>query len=413
MHTLTTTTTSDRFEALRAAQQFAYDRAPAIRAVYAQAQMTPQDLHGPTDLARLAVTSKDALLEQQRQSPPFGGFLAADDASIRRIFVSPGPVYEPQLFDDDTGHGFAHVFRQAGIGPGDRVLNTWSYHLVPAGLLLDAGIAATGATLVPCGPGGAEQQAQLIMELGITCICASTGFFVTLVETLERLGHDLPSQWKVRSAMLGGELGDWMGKRRALEQKYAIRTFSAYATGDFGLIAYEEPGQTGYTVQPERLVQICDPHTGAPLPLGEPGQIVVTTLNHGWPLVRFGTGDVAQALSHSSDGLVERIGMLQGRVGQGVKVREIFIYPRNVEELVIRTPSIQRAQLVVGKQQHRETATLRAVLAPGASQEATQNDVMEKFKLLTRLKLDAVEWLDQKELALDAPFLVDNKHAAP
>lgn len=407
MHTVPTT---DRFAALRAAQQFAYDRAPAIRAVYAQAQMTPQDLQGPTDLARLAVTSKDALLEQQRQSPPFGGFLAADDASIRRIFVSPGPVYEPQLFDDGTGHGFAHVFRQAGIGPGDRVLNTWSYHLVPAGLLLDAGIAATGATLVPCGPGGAEQQAQLIMELGITCICASTAFFITLVETLERLDYDLPAQWKVRSAMLGGELGDWMGKRRALEQKYAIRTFSAYATGDLGLIAYEEPGQVGYTVQPDRLVQICDPHTGIPLPLGEPGQIVVTTLDHGWPLLRFGTGDVAQALSLSPDGLVERIGMLQGRVGQGIKVREIFIYPRNVEELVIRTPSVQRAQLIIGKQAHRETATLRAVLAPGASQDTTQSDVVEMFRQLTRLKLEAIEWLDQEELAMDAPLLVDNKH---
>lgn len=407
MHTLPTTA---RFEALRASQQFAFDRASAIRAVYERAAMTPQDLQGPADLARLAVTSKDALLEKQRQSPPFGGFLAADDTSIRRIFVSPGPLYEPQLFDDDDGHGFSHVFRYAGIGPGDRVLNTWSYHLVPAGLLLDAGITATGATLIPCGPGGAEQQAQLIMELGITCICASTSFFVTLVETLERMGYNLPSQWKVRSAMLGGELGDWMGKRRALEQKYAISTFSAYATGDLGLIAYEEPGKVGYTVQPDRLVQICDPHTGAPLPLGEPGQIVVTTLDYGWPLVRFGTGDVAQALSHSPDGLVERISPLQGRVGQGVKVREIFIYPRNVEELMVRIPSIERAQVIIGKNQHRETATLRAVLAPGASKDVIQSELMEVFRQLTRLKLDSVEWLIQDNMPIEAPLLVDKKH---
>lgn len=400
-----TTPATDRFEALRTSQQNAYDRAPAIRAIYALAKMAPQDLQGSADLARLGVTSKDALLEQQRQSPPFGGFLAADDAAIRRVFVSPGPVYEPQMLGDNTGHGFSHVFRQAGIGPGDRVLNTWSYHLVPAGLLLDEGITSTGATVIPCGPGGVEQQAQLILELGITCICASTAFFITLVQTLERLGHDLPSQWKVRSAMLGGELGDWMGKRSALEQKYAIRTFSAYATGDLGLIAYEEPGQIGYTVQPDRLVQICDPQTGAPLPLGEPGQIVVTTLDHAWPLVRFGTGDVAQALSHSPDGLVERISMLQGRVGQGIKVREIFIYPRNVEELIIRVPSVQRAQLIVGKHQHREIAILRAVLTPGAFKDTTQNDLKETFRQLTRLKLDSVEWLDQEDMPIDAPLL--------
>lgn len=402
--------TIDRFEALRATQQFAYTRAPAIRSIYELAQMTPQDIKGSVDLARLAVTSKDSLLEKQRESPPFGGFLAADDASIRRIFVSPGPIYEPQLFDDGSGHGFSHAFRQAGIGPGDRVLNTWSYHLVPAGLLLDEGIAATGATLIPSGPGSTEQQAQLIVELGITCICASTAFFVTLVETLDRMGYNLPSQWKVRSALLGGELGDWMGKRRALEQQYAIQTFSAYGTGDFGLIAYEEPGHMGYTIQPDRLVQICDPQTGVPLPLGEPGQIVVTTLDRGWPLIRFGTGDVAQALSYSADGLVERIGPLQGRVGQGVKVREIFIYPRHVEELVIRLPSLERAQVVVSKSQDREIATLRAVLASGVSQDMMQRNLIELFRQLTRLGLDAVEWLGSEELVNDAPLLVDNKY---
>jgi phenylacetate-CoA ligase len=407
MHSLTLT---DRFEALRAAQKIAYDKAPAIRAVYEFAQMTPQDIKSPHDLARLAVTSKDMLLEKQRESPPFGGFLAVDEAAIRRVFVSPGPIYEPQLFADATGHGFSHAFRQAGIGPRDRVLNTWSYHLVPAGLLLDEGIAATGATLIPCGPGGAEQQAKFIIELGITCICASTAFFQTLIETLERMAYDLPSQWKVRSAMLGGELGDWMGKRRELERKYAIQTFSAYGTGDFGLIAYEEQGKPGYTVQPDRLVQICDPQTGAPLGLGEPGQIVVTTLDHGWPLIRFGTGDVAQALSHSQDGLVERIGLLQGRVGQGLKIREIFIYPRNVEELVIQTPSIQRAQVIASKQRNNETATLRAVIAQGASKEAAEIDLKEKFKQLTRLKLDSIEWLSEEEFAADAPLLVDNKY---
>src|SRR5690606_14576587 len=152
--------------------------------------------HGD-DLARLPVTSKDMLLAMQRENPPFGGFLAADEAAIKRIFVSPGPIHEPQLHGDQTGHGFSHVFQRAGVGPGDRVLNTWSYHLVPAGLLLDEGIASTGATVIPAGPGNSEQLAQLILELDISCICASTSFFITLIETLERMGHDLPAAWKV------------------------------------------------------------------------------------------------------------------------------------------------------------------------------------------------------------------------
>lgn len=400
----------DRLDALRAAQQHACEHAPAIRDIYERARMTPQDIRSAADLARLPVTSKDSLLERQRKAPPFGGFLAADEAAIRRIFVSPGPIYEPQLNDDQDGHGFAHSFRLAGIGPQDRVLNTWSYHLVPAGVLLDQGIAATGATVIPCGPGGAEQQAQLILELGITCICASTAFFVTLVQTLENMGHTLPGAWKLKSALLGGEMGDWMGKRRTLESRYGIKTFSAYATGDFGLIGYEEAGLEGYTVQPKRLVQICDPQTGVPLPLGETGEIVVTTLDHGWPLVRFGTGDMASGSAVSADGFVSHISLLKGRVGQAVKAREIFIYPRNVEEVLTQVPHMQRAQVVVTKQQHRETVTLRGVLNPGVEAATAEKALHEIFKQRTRLKLDAVEWISDDDLAIDAPLLVDRKY---
>lgn len=400
----------DRLADLRAAQQNAYDRAPAIRDIYERTGMTPQEIRSAADLARLPVTSKDALLDHQRKAPPFGGFLAADEAAIRRIFVSPGPIYEPQLNDDRDGHGFSHSFRRAGIGPQDRVLNTWSYHLVPAGVLLDQGIAATGATVIPCGPGGAEQQAQLILELGVTCVCASTAFFITLINTLEQLGHPLPAAWKLKSVLLGGEMGDWMGKRRALENRYSIKTFSAYATGDFGLIGYEEAGLEGYTVQPQRLVQICDPRTGIPLPLGDTGEIVVTTLNHGWPLVRFGTGDLAEGIATSTDGFVSRISLLKGRVGQAVKAREIFIYPRNIEEMLVRIPQIQRAQVVVSKREHREILTFRGVLQPGLTATSIEKDLRELFKKYIRLKLDAVEWICGDDLAADAALLVDLKH---
>lgn len=400
---------SARFEALRRVQQTAYERAPAIRAVYERAGMTPQALHHADDLARLPVTSKDELLALQRKAPPYGGFLAAEESAIKRIFVSPGPIYEPQLHDDRSGHGFAQVFQLAGIGPGDKVLNTWSHHLVPAGLLLDEGITATGATVVPSGPGSSEQQARLVLELGVSCICASTAFFVTLVETLERLGHELPAAWKVRSAMLGGEMGDWLGKRRRLEQRYGISTFSAYATGDLGVVGYEVPESEGYVIHPERLLQICDPHTGVPLPLGQPGEIVVTTLTEGWPLVRFGTGDVAVGLDESKDGCVVRIGPLLGRVGQGVKVREVFIYPRNVEELMIRVPAIERAQLLIRREGNRETMVLRTQLKPGVTHESVSQELEQAFRQATRLKLDAVEWLESGSLAADAPLLNDQK----
>ena len=142
-----------RFARLQQVQQTAYQLAPAIREMFDRAGFTPADLKTVGDLSRLPVLKKESLVDLQQQRPPFGGFLAAKDEDIARIFVSPGPINEPQLRHDSDGHGFGTAFAAAGLGPGDRVLNTWSYHLVPAGLLLDEGLRAAGATVIPAGTG--------------------------------------------------------------------------------------------------------------------------------------------------------------------------------------------------------------------------------------------------------------------
>ncbi|MBI3513375.1 MAG: phenylacetate--CoA ligase family protein, partial [Proteobacteria bacterium] len=288
------------------------------------------------------------------------------------------------------------------------VLNTWSYHLVPAGLLFDDGIIAAGATVVPAGVGNTDLQAQLVLELGVTSICASTAFFIALAEKIEAT-HQLPRDWKVRTAFLGGEFGDWMGKRRRLEARYNIRTFSAYATADFGVIGYETGDGEGYEIHPDRIVQICDPVSGAPLGVGERGEIVVTGLTPGWPLIRFGTGDAAFASELAADGTVRRIGLLQGRVGQAVKAREIFIYPRQVEELVIHTAGIERAQCVIARPGAREEITLRLIAAAGAARAAVEAAARAKFQDLSRLRPDHVEFIVAEDLPADAPLVVDRK----
>lgn len=403
------TASNDRFAQLRKLQGEAFELAPAIRALYEQANLQPEDLRSAEELSRLPVTSKDALLALQQKNPPFGGFLAARDEDIRRIFVSPGPLHEPQLKSDTDGHGFGRVFLEAKIGPGDRVLNTWAYHLVPAGLLLDEGLTAAGATVIPSGTGGAELQAKLVIDLGITCICASTGFFITLIETLERMGYNLPQDWKLRTAMLGGEMGDWMGKRRRLEQRYGIRTFSAYATGDFGVIGFEQGDEEGYVIHEKRLVQICDPATGIPVSKGIPGEVVVTTLSPGWPLIRFGTGDVAFATELSADGMVQRIGPLQGRVGQAVKAREIFIYPRQLEELMLRVDGVCRAQAVVTVLQNREEITLRLAVEAGADRAGIEQSAAQAFQQLSRLRPDHIELLGPDALNAETALVLDCK----
>ena len=162
-----------------------------------------------------------------------------------------------------------------------------------------------------------ELQAQIIREIGVTSICASTAFFLTLADTvIETYGRDA---WTVKSAFLGGEMGDWMGKRRRIEADYGVKTWAAYATADLGLVGYEDGGD-GYLVHPDRIVQICDPESGAPLADGETGEIVVTSCQADWPMIRFGTGDSAYALESGADGRVTRLSAIQGRVGAAVKV---------------------------------------------------------------------------------------------
>jgi phenylacetate-CoA ligase len=221
------------------------------------------------------------------------------------------------------------------------------------------------------------------------------------------MGRSLPDQWAVKSALLGGEFGDWMGKRRKLEARYGIKTFSVYATADFGIIGFESGGEEGYEIHRDRIVQICDPVNGAPLPAGEPGEIVVTTLNAGWPLIRFGTGDVAIARALNADGTVSRISMLQGRVGQAVKVREIFVYPRQLEDLVIAVPGLARAQAVIARPAHREEITLNLVIDGDADAPTVRAQAAERFKELSRLRADDIAVVSA--LSDDAPLVVDRK----
>lgn len=404
------TSATDRDERLRAVVQRAYEHAPAIRELLDGAGIRPDEIGGADDLARLPVTSKERLLELQRENPPFGGFLGVEPSELRHIFVSPGPLYDPQSAAD-AGLGFQVAFAAAGIGPGDVVLNTWSYHLVPAGLIMDEALTALGATVIPGGVGNTEQQAQLIVELGVTAVTASTGFFVALAEKLEELGYELPRQWQVRVAFLGGEFGDWMGKRRRLEERYGIRTSSAYATGDLGVVGYECQAQEGYHVRSDVIVQVCDPDTGVPLADGEPGEVVATALNDVYPLVRFGTGDASSILPDpcSCGDPSPRVAPLLGRTGQSVKVREIFVYPRHVDQLAVRVPAALRAQAIVTRPESREEIHLRLEVDDGADPAAVEAAVRETFTTLTRLRLDSLDLLAPNTIAEDEPLIVDRK----
>jgi len=377
--------------------------ASGLKARFDKAGFDPSKVSSLADIARLPVMKKEELLTLQRANPPFGGFLAVDPKDVSRIYVSPGPIFEPSL-PGVGGHGLDLLFRSAGITNADIILNTWAYHLVPAGLLFDEAAQVVGATVVPGGTGNRELQAQIIRETGVTSICASTAFFLALADTvIETYGRDV---WTVKSAFLGGEMGDWMAKRRRIESDYGVKTWAAYATADLGLVGYEDGGD-GYLVHPDRIVQICDPESGAPLADGETGEIVVTACQADWPMIRFGTGDSAYALESGADGRVTRLSAIQGRVGAAVKVREIFVYPRAIEEVVIATPGVSTAQAVVTRENDRDTLRLQVVLENSADKRAVEVAAKEAFQINARIRADEVEFIDK--LPEGAELIVDRK----
>ena len=392
----------DIYRDIAQAYAAAAEKAPGLKSGFAAAGFDPAAVTSLADLSRLPVMKKEELLKIQRDAPPFGGFLASDLKDVGRIYVSPGPIFEPSL--SGKGHGLDLLFKAAGIGAGDIILNTWMYHLVPAGLLFDEGAQAVGATVIPGGVGNTELQAQIIVETGVTSICASTAFFLTLADkVIETYGRDA---WTVKTAFLGGEMGDWMTKRRRIEADYGVSTWAAYATADLGLVAYEDGGE-GYVVHPDRVVQICDPVGGAQVPHGEPGEVVVTAREATWPMIRFGTGDSAFALESNADGSVRRISALQGRVGAAVKVREIFVYPRVIEEVIIATPGAKAAQAVVTRENDRDMIRVSLVLEDGADASAAETAAADAFKLHARIRADAVTVAP--ELPENAELIVNQK----
>ncbi len=377
--------------------------APGLKARFDKAGFDPSKVSSLADLSRLPVMKKEELLTLQRANPPFGGFLAADPKDVSRIYVSPGPIFEPSL-PGVGGHGLDLLFRSAGITNADIILNTWAYHLVPAGLLFDEAAQVVGATVIPGGTGNRELQAQIIREIGVTSICASTAFFLALADTvIETYGREA---WTVKSAFLGGEMGDWMAKRRRIESDYGVKTWAAYATADLGLVGYEDGGE-GYLVHPDRIVQICDPESGTPLADGETGEIVVTARQADWPMIRFGTGDSAYALESEADGRVTRLSAIQGRVGAAVKVREIFIYPRAIEEVVIAVSGAIAAQAVVTRENDRDTVRLHLVLDHGTDKGTTKKAAADAFQRTARIRADSIEFVDS--LPENADLLVNLK----
>jgi phenylacetate-CoA ligase len=342
-------------------------------------------------LATLPVTRKSELVERQRQTPPFGGLVAARRDDWQKVFASPGPIYEPQTERRDYWR-LARALYAAGFRAGQLVHNTYSYHLTPAGSMLESGAFAVGCAVIPAGVGQTELQAEVIAHYRPDGYVGTPSFLKILLDKAEELGLDAGS---ITRASVSGE-----ALPPSLRQELADRGVTAlqtYATADLGLIAYESEALEGMIVDEDVILEIVRPGSGDPVSEGEVGEVVVTVLNPDYPLIRFATGDLSAVLPGPSPcGRTNvRIKGWMGRADQTTKVRGMFVRPEQVNAVAARHPEIGRYRLVVERHGQQDAMTLKCVVAaPGdALRDAVETSVRDLCKLRAEVVFVAAEEL--------------------
>lgn len=325
-------------------------------------------------LAQLPLTRKSELVELQRAAPPFGGLNAASPAHLARIFMSPGPIYDPEGRRADFWHAARTLFA-AGFRPGDVVLNCFSYHLTPAGSMFETGLHHLECAVIPGGVGQTELQARVIADLRPSGYVGTPSFLKLILEKCDELSLDAGS---VRRALVSGEA--FLPPVREFMKGRGIDCYQAYGTADVGMVAYETTARDGLVLNEDMIVEIVRPGTGEPVAAGEVGEVVVTPFNADYPLIRFATGDLSAILpGRSACGRTNaRIKGWMGRADQTTKVRGMFVHPHQVAE-VLRRHGLKRGRLVVENEQGEDRMTLRVEEAAGdvATIEATLREVMK------------------------------------
>ena len=333
-------------------------------------------------LAQLPVTRKSELLDRQKAlraagGDAFGGFSAlVRGPRMSRIFASPGPIYEPEGHTADYWRTGRALYA-AGFRSGELVHNSFSYHMTPGAFILEAGAHAVGCTVFPAGTGQTEQQLEAVLDLKPNGYTGTPSFLRILLEKAKEAGANIACLTK---ASVGGEacppsLTAWF-------KEQGVDVYQTYATADLGLVAYETSARQGLVLEESVIVEIVRPGTGDPVPEGEVGELVVTTLNPAYPLIRFGTGDLSAILPGTcpTGRTAPRIKGWMGRADQTTKIKGMFVHPSQVADIARRFPQVGKARLVVSGEMANDSMCLQVEAAEaldglGAQIEAAMRDV--------------------------------------
>ena len=390
----------------RSADQRAADLAQALPQQIARAQGLPgygdtlkdvdaTQITSAEALADLPVLRKSELGKAQAGQPPFGGFTTKPVHDFSHVFQSPGPIYEPSSNDPDWWR-MGRFLHAAGIGAGDVVHNCFGYHLTPAGMIFESGARAVGATVLPAGTGQTELQVTAARDVGSTAYAGTPDYLKVILEKADAMGVKL----NITKAAVGG--GALFPSLRAFYQERGITCLQSYATADLGNIAYESPAMEGLIVDEQVIVEIVTPGTGIPVAPGEVGEVVVTTLNPDYPLIRFATGDLSAVLEGESPcGRTNmRIKGWMGRADQTTKIKGMFVRPEQVAALVAQHDEIEKARVIASREGEADVMTVQIETA-GEDKDAYAQSVADLLKLKGRVELVAPGSLPRDGLVIE------------
>ena len=387
-----------QFQSIRQQLELAKQKAPAYQDLLAEINI--EHINNAEDFARLPLTRKSSLLELQKNDPPFGGYSTIAAGRLTNIFASPGPIYEPGSDRPDFWR-FARTLYAAGIRHGDLIHNCFSYHFTPAGAMVENGARALGCAVIPAGVGQTELQVQTIADLRPQAYVGTPSFLKIILEKADELNSDVSS---IDKALFGGEALPPSIRDSFIAR--GIRSQQCYATADLGIIAYESKAREGLIVDEGVYLEIVRPGTNEPVADGEVGEVVVTSFNPDYPLIRFATGDLSAIMQGTSPcgRTNKRIKGWMGRADQTAKIRGMFIHPEQVSKVVQRHDEISRARLVI--EWINETDQIKLLCETSQQSESLSESIADSFREIGKLRCD-VELVNPGSLANDGKVIDD------
>jgi phenylacetate-CoA ligase len=395
---------------LREIVRYAHQQAKAFKQKLDSVGLRPENIETIEDLGKIPVTKKADLVELQKRDLPFGGFVGVPVEKLRRIYVSPGPIYEPGEREYDE-IAWAQGLYAGGFRPGDIAVNTFNYHMMPFAMnMVDNSLSMVGCITVPTGVGNTELQVNILKNLKVTGFCGTPSFLLTITEKAEEMGLDLRTDLNLKVAFVAAEMLP-ESLRKTLEDKLGVILRQSYGTADIGSLGYECMQINGMHLPDDKILEITDPQTGKQLRSGEAGEIVATTFNKAYPLIRFGTGDLSSLTDEPCPcgRTSPRLLRILGRTDQLTKVRAIFVHPGQADEVAHRYPNIAAYRVVVTRERDQDVMTFQVELKEeGIDREKLKEDLQNTIRDVMKVRGD-VEFVPQGTIPEDGKKIEDTR----